>query len=270
MDNIQTDVSTGALITAIQANLCDLFRLLSRADPAEHYENGKFTRWHTPIPHPWFNGVLSSDPPTVDDDPFIDETVQYFRDKGVPAFTWWMEPHLKRSDWEPVLFRHGFGLTDDTPGMAVDLQAINESMPLPDGFEVRVVKDEDTLRTWANIFVNGYGLPAGWESNVFDLWMKFGLELPTHNYLGYLNNRPVSASTVFKGGGVAGIYNVATLPEARGKGLGTAMTLKPLQDARAAGYRIGILQPSDMGFNIYKKLGFRQLCQIENFYLSLE
>ena len=90
------------------------------------------------------------------------------------------------------------------------------------------------------------------------------------NYLGYLNGEPVSTSCVFFGGGAAGIYNVATLPEARGKGLGAAITLQPLLDARQAGYRVGTLQSSDMGFNVYKKLGFRHLCQIENFYLSLQ
>jgi predicted GNAT family acetyltransferase len=58
---------------------------------------------------------------------------------------------------------------------------------------------------------------------------------------------------------------VATLPEARGNGIGAALTLKPVQDAREMGYRVGTLQSSEMGFNIYKKLGFWHLCQIENF-----
>jgi predicted acetyltransferase len=85
-----------------------------------------------------------------------------------------------------------------------------------------------------------------------------------------LNGKPVSTSSVFYGGGVAGIYCVSTLPEARGKGIGAAITLKPLQEARDLGYRVGALQSSEMGFNVYKKLGFRHLCQIENFYRSLE
>ena len=71
-------------------------------------------------------------------------------------------------------------------------------------------------------------------------------------------------------GGAAGIYCVATLPEARGKGIGAALTLKPLLDAREMGNRVGVLQSSDMGFNVYEKLGFRHLCQIKNFYVSLK
>jgi ribosomal protein S18 acetylase RimI-like enzyme len=103
---------------------------------------------------------------------------------------------------------------------------------------------------------------------LFDVWSSLGCDFPIRNYLGYLNGKPVSTSCLFYGGGAAGIYSVATLPEARGKGIGAALTLKPLQDAHKRGYRLGTLQSSDMGFNIYKKLGFKHICQIENFYAS--
>lgn len=269
MDHIQTDVSDEALITAIRANMNDFFRYMGKGSD-ELIGNEKFMRFYTSLPHPWFNGVVCTGTPEDGDDAFIDETIQYFRDKKVGVFTLWMEPHLKPSDWEPVLSKYGFGLSNDTPGMAVDLQALNKPATNVDGLEIRVVEDEDSLRTWTNIFVRGYGLPPAWEERVFELWLKFGLDLPIRNYLGYWNGKPVSTSTLFLGGGVAGIYCVATLPEARGKGIGAALTLQPLLDAQDMGYLIGALQSSEMGFNVYKKLGFRHLCQIENFYLMLK
>jgi ribosomal protein S18 acetylase RimI-like enzyme len=270
MNTIQTDVSDEALVIAIRANMCDFFRHVSRSNPAEHVENQQFSRWYTPLPHPWFNGVLSSNPPGEGDESFIDETIHYFRAKGINTFTWWMEPHLKPSDWEPSLSRHGFGYSNDTPGMAIDLLEMDESVQSVDGIEIRIAGDAESMRTWAKVFTKGYSLPPAWESIAFDVWMQLGLDLPMRNYLGYLNGRPVSTSTVFYGGGVAGIYCVSTLPEARGKGIGAAITLKPLQEARDMGYRVGVLQSSEMGFNVYKKLGFRHLCQIENLYRSLE
>ena len=269
MNTIQTDVSDEALVRAIRANMCAFFRHMSRSNPADHFEDEQFTRWYTPIPHPWFNGVLCSNPYHDDDEAFIDETIHYFRGKGVNTFTWWMEPHLKPSDWNPALSRHGFGYSNDTPGMAIDLLEMNESMPGADGLEIRIAGDAESMRTWTKVFLKGYGWPSAWESIAFDLWMQLGLDLPIRNYLGYLDGRPVSTSAVFYGGGAAGIYCVSTLPEARGKGIGAAITLKPLQEAREMGYRVGVLQSSEMGFNIYKNLGFRHLCQIENFYLSL-
>jgi GNAT superfamily N-acetyltransferase len=152
--------------------------------------------------------------------------------------------------------------------MAVDLEALNNPQAV-DGLEVRVVADEEALRTWAHIFTLGYGLPAEWEPSIYDLQLRLGLGFPIRNYVGYLNDEPVATSTIFFGAGVAGIYSVSTLPEARGKGIGAAVTLRPLNNAREMGYRAGVLQSSDMGYNIYKKLSFRHLCQIEHFYLAL-
>jgi ribosomal protein S18 acetylase RimI-like enzyme len=270
MPDIQTDVSDNALVTAVRANLCDFFRYLGRNNPAGYFENETFSRWQSSVPHPWFNGVLASKFPTPKDDAFIKETIQYFLQRKTSVFTWWLAPHLDSADWEDMLIKHGFGFSDDTPGMAVDLQTLNESIQKVDGFEIRVVQDDASLRTWAQVFTSGYGLPKDWESIVVESWGKMGFDLPIRNYIGYLNNQPVATSCLFLGGGAAGIYSVSTLPDVRGKGIGAAITLLPLQEAREMGYRIGVLQSSDMGINVYKRLGFKHVCQLEHFYLSIK
>jgi ribosomal protein S18 acetylase RimI-like enzyme len=269
MVTIQTDISETALVHAIRDNLCDFFRFLTQhLSPGDGFENDKFARWYTPLPHPWFNGFLCNALPTESGADFIRETIQYFHEQQVDTFTGWLRPHLSRSDWAPLLSSFGFGFSDDTPGMAADLQTLPASPSMPQGLEIRTVEDEATMRVWTHVFTPGYGMPMDWEESIFDVWSKLGLDSPVRNYLGYLDGAPVSTSTVFYSAGVAGIYDVATLPEARGRGIGTALTLAPLLDARQTGYRIGVLQSSDMGFGVYKKMGFRHLCQIENFYLN--
>lgn len=260
-----TDTSESALITGIRANLCDFFRHLSRALHTEGREQGVFTRWHTPLPHPWFNGVLASTPFTETDQTFIQETIDYFKSKNVRTFTWWLDPALQSTDWRPALTQHAFGYADDTPGMAVDLHALHSPAAV-DGLEIRAVEDEAGLRAWAQTFVRGYGLPLDWAADVFNVWQALEKTASLKNYLGYWRSQPVATSSLFCGGGNAGIYSVSTLPEARGLGIGAALTAHPLLEARELGYRIGTLQSSAMGFNIYQKLGFRHLCQIENFY----
>jgi len=267
MQAIQTDMSESILADAIRGNLVDFFRYLAQRLPAgDGFENEKFSRWFTHLAHPWFRGVVCSAGPDPDDARFFQDTVQYFNDRQVDVFTCWLETGLARADWESFLAGYGFQFSGDTPGMAIDLQSLPQSAPSIKGLEIQVVEDETAMKDWAHIFTIGYGMPPDWESTIFEVWYKLGLDFPIRNYLGYLDGESVSTSTVFYARGVAGIYDVATLPKARGQGLGTALTLAPLLDARQAGYRIGILQSSEMGFSVYKKMGFRHLCQIENFY----
>jgi ribosomal protein S18 acetylase RimI-like enzyme len=269
MSDILTDLSEQAQSTAISANLCEFFRHLARSQAVErHSENEKFTRWHTPLPHPWFNGVLCSGPFEETDIGFVADTIAYFQGKGVSTFTWWLEPPFRASDWKSALSQQGFALSNETPGLAVVLQELDEASQAVDGLEIRLVEDETSLRTWADIFTRGYGLPLDWEPLVFELGVCLGLDFPVKNYVGLLHGKAVATSSLFYGAGVVGIYSVSTLPEARGQGIGAAMTLRPLLEARERGYRIGILQSSKMGFNVYRRLGFKHLGQIENFYRS--
>ena len=50
------------------------------------------------------------------------------------------------------------------------------------------------------------------------------------------------------------------------EGEGVALTLAPLLEARQMGYRIGVLQSSELGFPVYRRMGFEQACQVEHFY----
>jgi ribosomal protein S18 acetylase RimI-like enzyme len=82
-------------------------------------------------------------------------------------------------------------------------------------------------------------------------------------FLGTENGRPVAASRLFCAGGVAGVYHVATLPEARGRGYGTAMTLAAAHAGFDRGYRYGVLFATTAGCNLYVRLGFRELFRVD-------
>ena len=73
---------------------------------------------------------------------------------------------------------------------------------------------------------------------------------------GYLGGQLVTTSAVFLHGPVAGVYDVATLPAHRGRGLGEAMTWQAMGLAARAGATLASLQPSAMGLPIYTRMGF--------------
>ncbi|MFX0029316.1 MAG: GNAT family N-acetyltransferase, partial [Candidatus Hermodarchaeota archaeon] len=83
--------------------------------------------------------------------------------------------------------------------------------------------------------------------------------------LAYYDGNPVASSLVLYKAGVAGIHMITTLEEARGKGIGTAITLAPLNEAKKLGYETAILHSTEMGINMYKQMGFKEYCTIQLF-----
>ncbi|MET8364930.1 GNAT family N-acetyltransferase [Micromonospora sp. NPDC005194] len=59
--------------------------------------------------------------------------------------------------------------------------------------------------------------------------------------------------------GVVGVFNIAVVPGARGRGLGRAITEKVLREGVAAGADAAYLQTSALGRPLYESMGFRLL-----------
>ena len=268
MAEVLIDLSPAALEIAVKANLYSFFTSLQRAPRTEFLVNGKLSRWFTGIGHPWFNGVLCAQQAQAGDDAAMADAIAYFQSRKVNAFTWWFAQEAALASWAPLLHGRGFIHDTGTPGLAMDLRDLADGAPLPEGLRITAVKDDQAMRIWASTFVRGYGLPPDWEPDVFDLLYGLGLEWPLQYYLATQDGVPVAASTLYLAAGVAGIYNVATVAEARHRGIGAAVTAAPLQDARALGYRAAILQASDMGFSMYQRLGFRTVCRMDHYYWS--
>jgi ribosomal protein S18 acetylase RimI-like enzyme len=85
---------------------------------------------------------------------------------------------------------------------------------------------------------------------------------PFRHYLASIGGDPVATCSLFLGAGVAGVYDVSTLPERRRRGIGAAITHFAMADARANGYRMAILHASSLGLGMYRSLGFEELCDI--------
>jgi GNAT superfamily N-acetyltransferase len=104
---------------------------------------------------------------------------------------------------------------------------------------------------------------------VGEVYRRLGLGDPWRHYLGRLDGKPVATTTIYLAAGVAGVYFVMTVPEARRRGIGAAITRAALQDARDTGHtgstgvRYGVLGSSPAGRSVYAGLGFREYCTID-------
>ena len=76
---------------------------------------------------------------------------------------------------------------------------------------------------------------------------------------------PVSKVVLNLDAGAAGIYGVATRPEARGSGLARMLTLHALHAARDAGHTLGVLHSSPKAVGLYEKIGFRAVAPFSVF-----
>jgi GNAT superfamily N-acetyltransferase len=80
-------------------------------------------------------------------------------------------------------------------------------------------------------------------------------------YLATIEGKPVGVSLVFYSSGVAGIYGVGVHPDYRKRGIGTAITMAPLLQAKKKGYEISVLNASELGFPVYSHIGFKECCK---------
>ena len=152
--------------------------------------------------------------------------------------------------------------------MAADLRGLPDESGMVAGLEMVTVQDAPTLGTFAHTLLAGFGLPLSWQPGLLALFDGLGVDPPMRHYAGYLHGQPAAIASVFLAAGVVGLQYLATIPEFRGQGIGRAMALTALREARTLGYRVGILQSSEMGYNLYLQLGFRTLCHVGYFYWS--
>lgn len=131
----------------------------------------------------------------------------------------------------------------------------------PPDLQIEVVSDIDRLGLWVSIVENSFGLQPGSFSS---LVTKKALNLPGLTcLLGFHHGNPVSTSMAYVSGRVVGIYNVGTVPEARGRGFGEALTATAVKHGFANGCTVSSLQASEKGFPVYFRMGYRRLYDYE-------
>jgi ribosomal protein S18 acetylase RimI-like enzyme len=147
--------------------------------------------------------------------------------------------------------------------MAADIRHITAQ---PDGgaLAVEPVLDAATMAIWSRVLCNAFGAPHAFGDAFSDLAEAVGLgpSARFRHFLGYLNGEPVATCSLYLGAGVAGVYDVGTLPERRRRGVGAAITRAAIVDAAASGYRMAILHSSASGAAMYRGLGFADVCAI--------
>lgn len=270
MGDILEDFSIASLLPAMEANVHEAWIRLGRVLGAEIHNQAELLWFFSGMPFHMANGIARAHFPFDRINEIFEERLKQLTQPRIPL-AWLVGPSTYPTDLGNYLQSHGW-MRDDAPGMAVDLHSLSKQPPLPPHLTVERVHDSEMLKTWLRIMTVGSEIPDKVLSLLLDVVARhtFKDTPDVHYYLGKLDGEPIATSLLFLGGGVAGIYNVATLPEGRRQGIGSALTVIPLLEARRQGYRIGILQSTPMGLNLYRRLGFREYCLFSAYFWSPE
>jgi GNAT superfamily N-acetyltransferase len=263
----RTDVSDLGLIEAIAADQVAA-RITSPEIQVETHLDPDVSWAVAPLADTFRNVVLGARFTEATADARIREIVARYREART-SFVWWVSPFDEPGDLGARLSAAGLTLEGTAPAMAADLLEVPLEEPPPPDLEIVPVSDAGTLDEFLRViaadwleWTDGETTPV--QQRTLDAWRtqippKLAGEPVPLRWIGRLDGTVVATSRISIGAGVAGLYAISTLPLHRGKGYGRAMTIAALRAARRLDYRIGVLQASDLGYSVYRRLGFRDL-----------
>ncbi len=123
------------------------------------------------------------------------------------------------------------------------------------------------MRDWWLASAAGFDQTPDRARPYHDVYAALGYDpaSPFQHYTAYQNGVAVASSSLLRAAGLAGIYDVSTIPTVRRQGLAAAITWHTLREARAMGERVAALQSSPEGYRVYQRLGFREIYQQHNY-----
>ena len=198
----------------------------------------------------------------------LDDIIGDCRELQVSA-GFWVGPNSKPSDLGHRLRSRGLLCRKRCVAMACHIHEIEDAVPRPEELRIQLLDDY-------SIFEDGR-VEHPTIGKITTTLRRGHLEANTRtsrirpqriwHFMAYLENKPVGASTLHIGSGVAGIYDVGVVKGARRQGIGAAVTHYACKFAQDLGHDIAVLLASRMGTGMYHRLGFADVCPMSYWYL---
>ena len=131
---------------------------------------------------------------------------------------------------------------------------------VPDGVVLRWVGADASVEEFVQVADTSYqslGMPPGVIVEMCAAQERM-VAPHVHSVVAHAEGRPVATAQAVLSRGVAGVYYVGVLPEARGRGLAELVTHAVTQRAFDLGAPVVVLQATPMGEPVYLRMGFEQ------------
>ena len=247
------------LLWLADQNLAEFCRTQSRSLPTYRLEEDDrrlLVASGTRFPGGVINCAFPLGDGPVDAPALVDDAARFFAplDRGYSIYA----PTHRGPDLARVCGAANYPQLADSPGMVLT-QRIAPAEPGA-GVELRFASDARGAADFTAVCASAYETmqqPASVTQKLFSMperWLR-----PNYHVLVlYEHERPVCAAVLLFSQQIAGVYWVATIAEARGRGYAAMIMRRLSNHAFDAGARLVVLQASPFGEPIYRKLGYRE------------
>ena len=156
-------------------------------------------------------------------------------------------------------FHESFMILEDVPSMSqkrdmVTVERLTSSQHEIDFITVFTLAYEEEISA-----DNPNG--SGNDDYIRALKRSFNMTNKYYQFILYFKNKPVAVGSLGYSNGYGGIYNIGTVPEFRGQGFGTIITMACIEQWKNLGGKTLFLQTEtgSIGEKLYNKLGFKTL-----------
>lgn len=259
-----------AAIGAVEANFAETWWTVAATLGGELHEKDGIS-WFSfrgPNDDPRATSVVRADVPDARADVAVDALLDELRSRGRPA-VWWTSRLTRPVDLGKRLAQRGLEAWPAWPGMAMELDALPPP-PRHDGFAVEVCRSSEQLADQRSV-LESLGMRGIFTAAFERMAVERGLgsDEAWQHFVGRLaDGRPVACASLCSAGDAAGLYAVAVLEDVRRRGYGRAVSLAALQAGADRGHRFGVLQSSQLGFSVYRGIGFNLILRLQAYELG--
>lgn len=250
-NNMITELDPAETMPALQQNLNTMVRLQA-SDLVRVIDTNQVVRSVSTIPFPLANFVTYANISVPD---AIDKMlVDYPHGQSL----WFLMPTSTRDIARQGLIANSFSLVEERP---IFTAKIIDVMPNDStSFNVIEVQTQQQMQDWITTQSIAHD---GFSDDVLRIYTSMMTNLVnnknTFAYVAYDGDTPVGCAILTLAGGVAGFYQLAVIPDARRKGVGTALARHRMQVALEHGYHIAGMMVTQMGQIIHSKIGFQEI-----------
>jgi ribosomal protein S18 acetylase RimI-like enzyme len=252
----------------VHLNLIDSSRQLFELDPGAVIESEDGWLFGAGSPsHPVISNAAFRRNDDVSAEELVSRAKDFFHARGRGFSTWIRGEESEDLDLSAAALGAGLQLVYEMPEMVLGSPV--EEPNLPAGTELRQLSEAGQADDYWKVAASSY-TSIGFPPEVFGSYTN-NAGLLAENvaaFIAYLDGEPVSIAMTIVSHGIAGIYWVGSLEQARGKGLGRAVTAAATNAGFKLGAEIASLQASPMGKPIYEAMGYESLFDYRLFMSS--